>query len=391
MFRIDARQRCGNLLFALLLFFFAIDPTNTIFHLKDAAFVLLMAYNLFFFQARWCKLFYFFIGVAAITIPLLLAMARGEVLDGEFVMGLYKALAPLCLLPWIHCYDVVRLARWPVFVTGLVVILLFWIIIIVPETETAIYMYMKTTNETIMMANRYFFGMKFFCMYHKSTACFLLVFAVAFYSCIRSGKRTLSSFLVFVVLMNTFLVSGTRMTVLFPFLVMGIILFHFYHDKRYFNYVLYPLLFMAAMIFVILIVKLMSDTSEPSNLVKYAHLVSYKNLFEEHPLYLLLGQGPGTRFFSAGFHRMCLQTEWTYVELIRYMGIFSALMLFVFLWPFYRLWKYRRQDELCYVLGAAYGVYLVIAGTNPLLLSSTGMFTLLVIYSFLERIDKRRA
>lgn len=378
------------MLFALLLFTFAADPTNTVFHLKDAMFVLLMAYNIVFFQADWRRLVYFFIGLVAITVPLLLAVARGEIIDEEFVVGLYKSLAPLCLLPWIHCYDVVRLARWPVFITGLIVVVLFWIIIIVPETETAIYMYMKTTNETIMMANRYFLGFKFFCMYHKSTACFLFVFAVAFYQCITKGKRTLPALLVFVVLFNTFLVSGTRMTILFPFLVMGVILFHFYHRKRYYNYVLYPLLVLAGLLFVFLVIKLMADTSEPSNIVKYAHLTSYKKLFDECPSYLLWGQGPGTRFYSEGFHRMSLQTEWTYVELVRYMGVFALLVLALFLWPICQLWKYSRQDELCWVLGSAYVVYLIIAGTNPLLLSSTGMFALLLIYSFLARIEDKR-
>lgn len=390
MCKIEVRQWGGNLLFALLLFFFAADPTNTLFHMKDIAFLLLMAYNVAFFQAEWRRLIYFFMGAVAITVPWLLAVARGEVLDEEFIMGLYKALAPLCLLPWIHCYDVVRLARWPVFITGLVVVLLFWVIICVPETETAIYMYMKTTDETIMMANRYFLGFKFFCMYHKSTACFLLVFSVAFYHCIRAGKRTIASFLVFAVLFNTFLVSGTRMTILFPFLVMGGIFFHFYRDKRYYNYVLYPFSVLVLVIFVVLVLKLMADTAEPSNLVKYAHLTSYKELFDANPAYLLWGQGPGARFYSEGFHRMSVQTEWTYVELLRYMGVFSLLILAVFLWPLYGLWKRRRQDECCYVLGIAYGVYLVIAGTNPLLLSSTGMFTLLVVYSFLSRMESSK-
>ncbi len=178
------------------------------------------------------------------------------------------------------------------------------------------------------------------------------------------------------------------MTMLFPFLIMGLITFHFYHDKRYYNYVLYPLLGLAGVLFVVFVFMLAADASEPSNLVKFAHMQSYKDLFEENPMYLLTGQGPGARFYSLGFHRMTVQTEWTYLELVRYVGIFSLPILFIFVRPLVLLWRNRRRSELCYVLFFAYGIYLMVAGTNPLLLSSTGMFTLLLTYSFLERIDE---
>ncbi len=381
----------GNLLFGLLLFCFAADPANALFHLKDIAFVLLMGYNVVFLQAKWKRLVYFVIGLICIFIPWLIATARGEVLDEVFTFSLCKAMAPLCLLPWIHHYNVLKLARWPVFITGLVMIILFWSITFLPEAEGPIYAFMQTTNDTVLMAHRYFLGFKFFCMYHRSTASFLLIFAVAFYQCIRGGRRTWASVLVAVVLLNTFLVSGTRMTMLFPFLIMGLITFHFYHDRRYFNYVLYPLLGLAGMLFVVFVFMLAADASEPSNLVKFAHMQSYKDLFEENPIYLLTGQGPGARFYSLGFHRMTVQTEWTYLELVRYVGIFSLPILFIFIHPLVLLWRNRRSSELCYVLFFAYGVYLLVAGTNPLLLSSTGMFTLLLTYSFLEHIDEYKS
>lgn len=380
----------GNLLFALLLFCFAADPTNTLFHLKDVSFVLLVFYNCLFFQARWSRLVYFLIGELSILIPWLFAVARGELIDTDFLFILIKSMAPLCLLPWIHHYDLLRLARWPVFISGMLVLLLFWVIIIVPETETAIYMYMKTTSETVMMSNRYFLGVKVFCMYHKSTACFLLVFALAVYHCLKQRPFPWFSLLIVVVMLHLFAISGTRMTMLFPVLVLGLLVFHFYGNKRYYNYVLYPMLGLAGLVFVILLYKLADDVSEPSNIVKFAHLVSYKDFFEEHPLFMLVGQGPGTRFYSVGFHRMTLQTEWTYVELVRYMGMFALGVLFLFFYPIYLLWRYRHQSEICYVLLYAYLIYLLIAGTNPLLLSSTGMFTLLLTYSFLARMEANK-
>ncbi|MDE7378377.1 MAG: ligase [Paraprevotella sp.] len=384
------KQKGGNYLFAFLIFLFAIDPTNTIFHLKDVAFVLLMAYNVVFFKPDYRKFLYFAVGCLAITLGWLFATMRGMVTDGDFCFILYKSLAPLLLLPWIHHYDVLRLSRWPVFCTGFLIIMLFWIIVFIPQTETAIYLFMRKSDDTIMMSWRAFLGIRVFCMYHKSTVSFLLVFAIAFYQTIHKERRTFQAVMVALVLIHTFVISGTRSTMLLPFLLMGLIIFKFYHDKRYYNYVLYPVLGLAAVAFFLLLYKLLSETTEPSNMVKYAHLTSYGELFEENPLYFLWGEGPGTRFYSAGFHKMSLQTEWTYVELIRYMGVFCVLVLFLFLYPLVKIWKLRHRDDSCYVIAFAFFIYMIIAGTNPLLLSSTGMFTLLTVYSFLDRIETQR-
>jgi hypothetical protein len=49
------------------------------------------------------------------------------------------------------------------------------------------------------------------------------------------------------------------------------------------------------------------------------------------------------------------------------------------------LWK-NFQNNLSYTLFWAYLAYLLIAGTNPLLLSSTGMVVLLIVYSYVEKL-----
>lgn len=384
------RQQGGNILFSFLIFLFAADPTNTILHLKDMAFVLLMGYNVAFFKADYRKLIYFMVGCVGITLGWVFATMRGVVMDGDFVFSLYKAMAPLLLLPWIHHYDVLRLSRWSVFCTGLLIVSLFWIIVFIPQAEAAIYLFMRKSDDTMMMAWRSFLGFRMFCMYYKSTVSFLLVFAVAFYQCLYKEKRTLFSILITLVMIHTFVISGTRSTMLLPFLLMGMIVFKFYHNKRYYNYLLYPIIGLAAVAFFILLYKLLSETTEPSNMVKYAHLASYGDLFEDNPLYVLWGEGPGTRFYSSGFHKMSLQTEWTYVELIRYIGVFCLFILFLFFYPLIKIWRLRHVDERCYVIAFAFFIYLIIAGTNPLLLSSTGMLALLTIYSFLERMEAHK-
>lgn len=391
MRKIDIIQYGGNILFVLLLFCFAADPTNAIFHAKDIAFLLLIAYNLIFLQAKWNKIIYFVMGEVAILIPYLIAVARGEYIDHDFAFVLVKSMAPLCLLPWIHHYDVLKLSQWPTVITACIVIILFWTIFFLPETELFIYEFMRSKDNTIMMANRSFLGKEIFCMNHKATASFLIILAVFFYRSITKDKLSWLSILGCCILINVFLITGSRMTMLFPFFTIGLILFHFYRDKRYYNYFIYPFLAIVGLCFFFLLYVLASEINEPSNLVKYAHLESYKTLFSENPLYLLFGQGPGARYYSMGFHRMTVQTEWTYIELVRYMGIFSFLIFFIFFYPLYHLYKKRTESDLAIVIFYAFAVYLLIAGTNPLLLSSTGMFSLLVVYSFLAKDEQTRA
>ena len=81
---------------------------------------------------------------------------------------------------------------------------------------------------------------------------------------------------------------------------------------------------------------------------------------------------------------MTYTTEWTYLELLRGYGLFAFLILAVMLWPIFKLYKMRRNRNVAAMM-MAYIVYLVIAGTNPLLISSTGMLIILTIYSYTQR------
>ena len=174
---------------------------------------------------------------------------------------------------------------------------------------------------------------------------------------------------------------------LLPFVLIGFNVYREYKNTRYFKYILYPAIIFIGIAFLVLLYMLISEKNEASNLVKYAHLYSYWELFSEHPIYLLLGQGPGTSFYSAGFGRVTSVTEWTYLELIRNFGMCSLVIIYVFYRPLVDLWKERKNSHTNSLLWG-YLIYLFVAGTNPLMLSSTGMIVLLIIYSYVERIRR---
>ena len=379
----------GNGLFMLLVLLFVVDPTNTILGLKNMVFALLFLYSIVFFKADWSKLIYFIIPAAAISLSWVIASMRGHNMDGEELKGVYTALVPLLLLMWVDKYDVVRLSVLPVTVGAIIVLSLFWLIFFVPQLEGPIYEYMWQHDGTIMMSNRIFLGFKIFCMYPKSTAAFMPVFGYVLYKAVDKEQRKWVFVVVALLLLHMFVISGTRSSVLLPVFFACSVLFIFCRNGRFARYIFYPAAIIFFVMFIVVLMMLLMEKDEPSNLVKYAHLASYKELFNDNPEYLLLGQGPATEFYSIGFRKMTLKTEWTYLELLRNYGMLCLPILYVILRPLFELIKLSFKYDSALTIAAAYIIYLVIAGTNPLLLSSTGMLVILSAYSFLEHLKKK--
>lgn len=377
------KQRLGNWLFVLLIFMFVADPTNTIFGLKSIVFVVLFAYNIICFRADVSKFKYFLLPLIAISLSFVFAAIRGEVYDVPFIVGECTAFVPLLLLPWISNYNVLGLSRGPVIFMVSLVVVLFWVISFVPSFEHTLYAFTSSNDHTIMLSRRVFMGYSAFAMYCKATVAFIPIFAIVVYEALCVKKRVPLSLLVLAIFVHYFLISGTRSSMLLPLLLMFMIIFIFKRNNRYLRYVIYSLVILACVLLVALFVVLISEDGEQSNMVKYAHLSSYIDHFGKNPFYLITGQGPGTSFYTKGFYAMVMNTEWSYLELIRRYGLFSLMIFYLFFEPLKRLYALKDTDKGIVVL-LAYVIYLIIAGTNPLLLSSTGMLIVLMVHGFIE-------
>ncbi len=378
------RQWGGNLLFTLFILTVMLDPTNTVLGLKSKAFALVVAYNVAFFRPSFKFLPHIVIVIAAVTISYILAVLQGNSPDMDTVVDSYLAFAPLLLLLWVHHYDVVRLSLFPAICVALVVVCIFAASSYDERLEGAIYYFMKQHDHMVMMTHRYLMGVKVFGIYYKSFVC--LMFALFYYYYhLRYAERHKWLYALPAALFTfAFFLSGTRATMVFPFFMMVVVGYQSVVRMRAAKYVFYPVLLIGVICFLGLVLMLAMERGEESNAIKYAHLTSYKELFVQHPLYILLGQGVGTRFYSAGFHRLTFTSEWTYLELIRQYGVFCVLILITLLYPFRMLWRFRKES---FILGAmcTYSAYLLVAGTNPLLFSSTGMHVLLCFYSVASR------
>lgn len=378
----------GNVLFFLLIFVIMLDPTARVLHLKDWVFMLFVAYNVLFLRPEFRYVPHLVILFSTITVAYLLAEIQGNSLDYDQLLSVYKSFSPLVLLLWIKHYKVIRISLLPGGLLALFITILYIAASSNPVIERAIYLFVRQNDDMIMMSHRTFLGFTFFNMYYKSVVSLVFVLFM-FYFMIFHKQGGRWKWLVWAgALMATFafLVSGSRSTILLPFAVLGFVTYRSLNAHPTAKYFFYPLLALIALLFIALIVVLASESSEKSNVIKYGHLASYAQLFTDHPEYLLIGEGPATKFYSAGFHRMTLLTEWTYIELIRNYGLLALAIMGVMLYPLKRILQ-DRNNNLSFGIAASYIIYFLVAGTNPLLFSSTGMIMILSAYSYARELE----
>jgi len=122
-------------------------------------------------------------------------------------------------------------------------------------------------------------------------------------------------------------------------------------------------------------------STEASNHIKLGHLDGYMDYFFGSGLQVIFGAGTGSGFYSPGYGKIVYASELSYLELFRIYGVFGMVILSVFVLPAF----YRKSLGIHYFI--AWLGFLMIASSNPLLISSTGMIALLYIYSIMYGCD----
>ncbi len=385
-------KKVGNFLIALLLFVLMLDPTNNITHLKDKIFVLTLCFHIVFFRPDWRLLPHIVTIFFIITVGYIIAEMQLSSIDYDFLLGVFKSMAPLSLLLWVRYYNVIKLAIIPVCITTIIIVALYTAINASPILELALFNYSNKHNDIVMLTHRNWLGVPIFGMYYRSIVSFVLVFYWILYSLIikRSlpfGQRIVYGVLAILMTM-AFLVSGTRAMMLTPLFIIGVVLYNRIHNSRHARYFFYPILFIAAVSFLILIFLLATQKGDLSNAIKYEHINSYIELFTDNPQFLIWGQGTGTKFYTAGFGRVTTQTEWIYIEILRNYGLMALGFLAVYTYPLFILFRHRNNNYN-WGLGLTYLAFLLVAGTNPFLLSSQGTSMLWMMYSYIIRFKEK--
>ena len=373
-----------NVLLHVFCFVLIVDPPNVIFKAKNIVFILLVGVLLIMNQKFAVKKF----GIFLVTYLLLVVtFLRGALADYNFDYAyttMYlKTFAPLLLLCWIDRIELFSKLLIPSICISLISLFIVCTMLYMPELETAIYGFMTSHDNFIMMANRSFLGYTFIHVFYRTIPLVIMPCSVFYYKFLFEDGHKKRNFLLFLILGLALFFSGTRANMLS---LMFIVFFFFIMKSgtslfgKLLSYLMMFIFFLLA-VFVLLI--FLSEDTENSNVVKFGHLSSYMELFADHWDILFFGQGIGGLFYTSGFHAYVPQTEWSYIEVIRYVGLFGGLFIFcIYFYPLYLLYKNRTVIKYAIPFGLGYLFYLGIAGTNPLLTSSTGMLALLVAYSY---------
>lgn len=372
-----------------LLFLFStvliVDPSGLLLGLKDVLFLLLVCY-LFFTYQRYRKdaLFLIIAIYTMITATFLLGKIQGFEFDYSFTKFIYKTFVLLILLIWIDKLDFLKTIYLPVILVALISIAIYYIVIKYHGTDffTKLYNFSNMPHRTFTISERSFLGHNVWGVYYRSAPILLLPLSIYFNNLLDKNKRSVKIFFAFLLLLTAILLSATRALMLSGCCVVFFVLIYNMWGAYFWRGSI-PIIIMigaGGILFVVLL--LLSDKAEASNVVKMGHLDSYIAIFKSHPLILLFGQGAGALFYSSGFGKYVPQTEWSYLEILRMFGIFGfMLLLILYLYPAYKIWRQRHHTLHAIPFLIGYLFYLIDAGTNPLLLGSNGLLVLLTSYS----------
>lgn len=388
-------QNVLNILLGIFCFVLIVDPPNILFHAKNPVFILLV---LFLFL-RYCgrvnvdKFCLFLLTYFLIIGTFLRGNVAGYAFDYESSIGVIKAFSPMLLLCWADKIDVFNKILFPLVCVSLFSLFVAYSMYFSPEIETAIYSFIQDDNDFMKLSRRSFLGIKIISVFYKTIPLAIIPCSVYCYKVITEPNHRTRNGLLFLIFAMAIFFGGTRANMLSVFFI-----FVFFWIRQRGNEVFGKVLtYLQILIFLLfafyLVTVFLSEKGEHSNAIKFGHLMSYYDLFISHPDILLFGQGVGSLFYSAGFGVMVAQTEWTYVEIIRYFGLIGgSFVIGIFFFPLYLLYKHRVKIKYTLPFGLGYLLYLCIAGTNPLLISSTGILALLMGYSYVlapyHRIDK---
>jgi len=230
--------------------------------------------------------------------------------------------------------------------------------------------------------NKHIFNWTIIGIYHRASAILVFPFALMWCSFLKKQKIKYMIYTIMIGLALFF--SGTRANIFSVILIIFLIYTYYIFFKKRMLQTVFLLCFSGFLIVIgtFLFITVKNDSS----LVKDGHLFSYIDLFRNNIIYLLIGQGPGSYFYTKGYNMEATNTELSYLELIRMFGLFSSvIIMFYYILPFLKIKNYNKNYS--FVVAIAYLAYLFIAGTNPLLIGPTGFMAIWIAYTLLSQIN----
>ncbi len=370
------KEKIVEMLMILLIFVTIVDPANQIFKIKSLIFLItIFMFLVINYRNKNNLKLLLLILLISLLVPLF-SIFIGVIHNSSFELGI-----GLDVMKSYMFFSIVIALRenvkkynsvLKILMIGISIIVLVINIILIYNHKlfSIIYLY-SLEKQNMMIANRKFGNLLLQSIYYKTIILAIIPFSFYFQEFMFTKKNKMKNIFLSFVLAYGIFISGTRANLIsLGYIVLAWLLYFSVKKKK----LIILLLSLACMISALDIVKNnFFEKTEHSNLVKLGHYTSYSDEFQK--MNLITGEGAGTRFYTKGFNSYAETTELTYFELFRRMGIWGIILHLVFLlYPLFKLRK--RMDILIW-----YSIYIVIAGTNPLLFSSTGMLLMAFVYA----------
>jgi len=365
----------------VLLFSIIIDPTNVFFGIKVIAFLFFVSTS--FPYARYKNVFVLITFCMVYFITFSTGIVTNQQIDINFAFATLKTFLFLSYLFWMNddYLQVFSIFYKLSLLMGIIVIILYFLMFIYPSLGTIINVFFTEKNHPVRVSHRTILGVGFFSVFYGTSPISVISLSVALF--FLFSKRRIKYFFHSCIFFLCLFFSGTRANMLSGILIVVFLtLFYLlYYKKSLLTFVV--TFCSASLIGMTLIIRLLTDETNVSSHIKSGHSESTLLLFSENPLrFLFIGTGPGSTFYTTGFDEVTAQTELTYLELIRNYGLlFTLLIISILCVPFLNIINNKHYDKLLkFSLLLGYLSYLFIAGTNPLLLSSTGLIVFAVMF-----------
>jgi len=378
-----------------LIIFMAIcilDPSNTVFKLKELTFGLFILFSLGSFVKFFNASIFLSSFFLSFLFPLMFIIT-GLIVNSSFSQDVALDYVKVFLFVFLINFILDNKYEYASIFSKLTIIL-------VPATG-AILFFLLTDNfeivdrflgeyyNTVMISNREYGSTIFLMIYYKTVS--TLLFGLAF--CLTRRRSFKLNVLIFLICFTLFL-SATRAIFLSLFLILA---FHSY--KKFFSSsVLKKYLFVLILGSLLIalapaVLAAFFDKSEGSNSIKLSFVYEYLELWKSKPFLFLTGHGIGSGIYTSE-RGLTYNLETTYFELFRIFGLFGGfLLIFILIYPLFHCYLWRNRLNFgsvdIYYLMAYFCYVFFIIPSNPLFLSSTGILIVCITYSLIFKRSKK--
>lgn len=353
-----------NAIFLLLFCFILIfDPSNQMLKMKEIVAIFLVIsiiitfkYN-FSNQILYINLFFLYLIIYTFFSGLL---SKTEI-NHAFYLGFVKSFFVFFILSFCKYED---FEKTFFYVLKVLVIVSFSFYLIYSffynENIEKIAKYLLFEVNNLIIGNRVYGEFEIFMIYYKTVPLVILLIGYL----LSKKSYLLTGIAIFVLF-----ISGTRANMFAALLI-----------PLYYLFILLIVFMTLTMNFVL---TNFLSSSEFSNSVKLGHFYSYIEYFKNNPLFFFFGSGAGSYFYSYGVSDYVLNTELVFLDLIRYIGIINTVLFYIVI-----LYPIRKIYYKSHIIAFSYFMYIIVAMTNPLLISSTGFLAISFAYLFAYSKDK---